>query len=737
MNYQQSFIKFINSQYLYTGLSVTAAVIIPSIILYHFDLLSVAIGVPIGAMFVSLTDSPGPVHHRTNGMKASILLNSFMVLIAGFSYPYPWLAGTELAVFGLLLSMAGVFGNRANNIGVMALIAFIIAGSHTGRNPWLESLYFLSGGAWYALFALAFYVVRPYKLIEQLLGECLFDIGSYLHAKSDMYSANTSYNAVYEKLLAQQITIHNLQQDIRELMFKTRRFVKESTNKSRRLMMIFLDSIDLFEQVMTSQQDYEQLHRDFDDSGILQQFQDNIRILATVLQNMGLAIQGSYRYNRTGLTDEAIKRSHDAFAALRKEKLNPSNVEAFIRLRHILYNLEKLNERVSHLKTYLTTNEEIKQRKIETDKFVGHQSFNIQLVLSNISLQSTHFRHALRVTIALLIGYSASLFFESKLGHGYWILLTIASIMKPAFGISRSRNLSRIGGTLTGGVAGFVILYITQNHTVIFILDVLAMAMAYSFLRIQYFISSAFITIYVLLSFYFLQGNLSTVLSDRVLDTFIGCVISFACSYFILPLWEHTQIRDFLLRAVRANRKYFLSVAGNFTGNPPSNLEYKVSRKDAFVALANLSDALQRMLSEPRSRRLHLQEYHQLVTTNHILTSYIASISYYAQQYGNRYEGADFIPMVKSIEQHMNYVVALMEGNPEEQKENVFPFNKRVQKLMEQRKEQLHTGEEGDMGVRKTLSELKSITDQFELVYALVSDEIKILKKIGQLPEAA
>jgi uncharacterized membrane protein YccC len=241
----------------------------------------------------------------------------------------------------------------------------------------------------------------------------------------------------------------------------------------------------------------------------------------------------------------------------------------------------------------------------------------------------------------------------------------------------------------------------------------------------------------VLLSFYFLQGNLSTVLSDRVLDTFIGCVISFACSYFILPLWEHTQIRDFLLRAVRANRKYFLSVAGNFTGNPPSNLEYKVSRKDAFVALANLSDALQRMLSEPRSRRLHLQEYHQLVTTNHILTSYIASISYYAQQYGNRYEGADFIPMVKSIEQHMNYVVALMEGNPEEQKENVFPFNKRVQKLMEQRKEQLHTGEEGDMGVRKTLSELKSITDQFELVYALVSDEIKILKKIGQLPEAA
>ena len=56
----------------------------------------------------------------------------------------------------------------------------------------------------------------------------------------------------------------------------------------------------------------------------------------------------------------------------------------------------------------------------------------------NITLKSSQFRHALRVTIAMLTGYFVSLFFP--LGHGYWILLTIATILKPAYSISRRRN---------------------------------------------------------------------------------------------------------------------------------------------------------------------------------------------------------------------------------------------------------------------------------------------------------
>jgi len=84
--------------------------------------------------------------------------------------------------------------------------------------------------------------------------------------------------------------------------------------------------------------------------------------------------------------------------------------------------------------------------------FVSHQDFSFQRLLDNLSLNSGQFRHAIRLTIAMLAGYVVSLLLP--LGHSYWILLSIATILKPAFSASRKRNLQRVAGTMIGvGIA--------------------------------------------------------------------------------------------------------------------------------------------------------------------------------------------------------------------------------------------------------------------------------------------
>jgi len=729
MTYQLAFKKFISSQHLSTGINVTVAVVVPGVLLYRYDMLSVAIGIPLGAMFVSLSDSPGPPTHRVNGMIAAILLNSLLILMAGFSYPYPLVAGIEIALLGIVLSMGAVFGNRANNIGIMALIAFILGGAHITQNPWEQALYYFIGGAWYALFSLTSYQLRPYKPVEQLVGESLTQISAYLHTKGELYSKNVGYETVYQKLLQEQIAIHKLQEEIRELMFKTRTFIKESTDKSRRLMMIFLDSIDIFEQVMTTQQDYAKLHRDFDDTLILEQYHFTINTLAHTLERMGVDIQsGNYQPPADHYTQE-VEKSKNLFLEVRKEHLKPSNIEAFITLRHVLYNIEKLAQRVGRVAVYLNKKEKVKKsNRVSTRHFITHQQFNAGLFFSNITIKSVHFRHALRVTIALMIGYIVSLYYP--LGHGYWILLSIASIMKPAFGVSRKRNAERIFGTIAGGLAGFAFLRLTENHTLIFIMMLVSMAVAYSFLRLQYFVSSAFITIYVLLSFYFLQGTMAGVFQDRVIDTLIGGGISLVCSYFILPTWEYSAIRDVLTLAIKASKDYFAKASGYFTGEPPTELDYKVARKAAFVTLANLSEALQRMLSDPKSRQHGMKEYHQFTVMQHTLTSYVASVGYHAGQFPGSVENTDLVPMVKIINQQFSYLVALAENTAKEGSElSAFPFNKRVDKLLEQRRAEIKEGVT-NKPTGKQLSELKSITDQFSLIHAVLNDEIKVLKQI-------
>ena len=38
-------------------------------------------------MSVSITDTPGPIHHRKNGMIACILINTIMAVVTGFAAP--------------------------------------------------------------------------------------------------------------------------------------------------------------------------------------------------------------------------------------------------------------------------------------------------------------------------------------------------------------------------------------------------------------------------------------------------------------------------------------------------------------------------------------------------------------------------------------------------------------------------------------------------------------------------
>jgi uncharacterized membrane protein YccC len=76
-----------------------------------------------------------------------------------------------------------------------------------------------------------------------------------------------------------------------------------------------------------------------------------------------------------------------------------------------------------------------------------------------------------------------------------------------------------------------------------------------------------------------------------------------------------------------ANIHYLKKLRDIFLGMDISTLEYKLVRKQLFVATANLSAALHRMLSEPKSKQLHRKEIYEFVVLNHVLSSNIASLT--------------------------------------------------------------------------------------------------------------
>src|SRR6185295_8456652 len=107
----------------------------------------------------------------------------------------------------------------------------------------------------------------------------------------------------------------------------------------------------------------------------------------------------------------------------------------------------------------------------------------------------------------------------------------------------------------------------------------------------NYLIGVLFTTAYVLVLFHLVyDSNLRTIFTDRLIDTGIGSLIAFLANFFIVPAWEKEKIKDYMLLAMENNIAYFRNVSAAFTGKPVSITEYKKSRQNAFVALANLSD---------------------------------------------------------------------------------------------------------------------------------------------------
>jgi uncharacterized membrane protein (TIGR01666 family) len=740
MDYTREFRKFISSQYLYAGVRITAGAIIPALILNHFGLLSHLMAIPLGALVVSTTDTPGPPQHRRNGMLVSILLNFIIVVIVGLTRHSPWLIGLEIIIFGLFFSLVGVYGNRVNAIGLIALLVFIFnIDSHlASSNIWRDAAWFTVGGAWYAILSLTLYTLRPYKPIQQLLGENLMEIADYLRIKAAFYNKDRDTDSLYRELMRLQVTIHLHQDELREMLFRARRVLFESTSKGRILMMMFLDSMDLFERIMTTQQDYESLHKEFDDTEILPVYHRMIMKASEELHRIGLAVQEGLPYKNDNSLDQAFKETSSIFFAHRDQQLNPHTIEGLIKLRHILYSIEDLVERIGILAHYSTYDRSIsKNKKIDPDRIeeqdAAGQEFNIRLLVDNLSLQSSHFRHAIRVTLAMMIGYIISLLYP--LGHGYWILLTIVTILKPAYSITRQRNFHRLGGTLIGAAFSFGVLFFIKDHTALFIIMLVAMILAYSYLKLNYLVGSAGITTYVVLSFHFINpSGLTDVLQDRIVDTGIGSIIAWLVSSFVLPLWEHEQMEPFIQKSITASRQYFNMVAAFFTGQTPANSNYRTARKEAFVALANMSDHFQRMLSEPKNKQPGLPHYHQFVATSHLLNSHIASLSYYAQRSAAQYASPEFAPLVKQVDDQFQNTANVLDNQAvlkTDQKASEYPIRARLQQLLEQRRLEMQPGAgKPEQSVRKTLSDLKAITDQFQLIYSITSEQVKIIEKL-------
>lgn len=740
MNYSKELKKFVTSQYIYSAVRISLAIVIPSIILAYLGLLKEYFLFPLATSFVGLTDQPGPFIRRRNALIVAVITFFFTALIASLLKDYPLLIYVELIVFGIFYGMIGVYGQRLAAVGSLALVVLaIFADGHmTGTDIFKSLMIFLGGASCYVIIFMIVSKIQPYKLAAQMIGENYMELGAYLRIKSKFYLENPNFEELYLQVIAQQVKIKNLQEETRETVFKTRKIVNESTTTSRLLMLMFLNSIDLHEKLMTSESDYRKIQESFGDSGFLKNTGNYLSYLANELENLGIALQSGSKPKPLENIKEKLNEIQSEYFELRNRRLNANNLEHFMVLRLILQRITAVSEEIITMYAVLTQDKKLAKSLsvgLDVNKFVPSEPKpNIKLLLSNFSLKSLHFRHALRVTIALLMGYFISRVDYFGIGHSYWILITIIAILRPAYATTKHRNLLRLYGTIVGAILAYGLLITVNQPTVLFTVLMLSMILCFSFLKAQYFWAVLFMTIYVFLAFNFLNpGNINLIFKDRIIDTAIAAVITYIVSYFVLPVWEHTQNVDLMKKTAKSNLKYYKAVMDSFLNGKRGLQDYKLKRKDAVIDLANLSDNFQRMISDPKNQQKKMEQIHQFVTTAHLITAYIASLSQYSKS-ADDYPEIDFQNWYRKISAELLRSGLLLEQQklkPQTMEESHLQPQDDVENLLEQRKSEILENEltdRRDPNRITRLTELKNLQEILNLIYQVAREQRKIVE---------
>lgn len=641
---------FLFSQYFSDGLRITLGVLLPSLLfaqLGHFD---IGLTLSLGALCVSITDSPGPVAHKRNAMLLCSLTIFLVALITGFVRLNPYLLGLEILLFCFFFSMFMVYGARAAALGTAALVVMILT-IDNNLKP-LEVLIYsgliLTGGIWYMALSLTFFGILPYRQAQQTLGECVHEVARFLRIKAEFYRAGTDLDTDYQKLVAQQAVVSEKQDAVREVLFKSRQFIKESYGPGRILILSFIDLIDLYEQITTTHYDYNSLHEKFGKSGILNDIARLISLMADELDDIGFAIQANFRHQPPANLNtqlEQLKNRIDAIGANDKEVSN-------LALKKVLVNLRNLAQRLTDMRQYYQREASLPapEKNLEFSRFVSSQNYDFQVFRENLTFDSAIFKHSFRVALVCLFGYIVTKAFPYG-HHSYWVLLTIIVILKPAFSLTKQRNYQRLIGTIAGGAIGILILVFLPNKTVQFFLLLIFMICSYSFQRRNYVVSVLFMTPFVLILFNFIGDGNINIAEERIIDTLVGSAIAFAASYLIFPSWEADTFRKHLKETLKANLTYMQKLADSLSGKRVRIEDYKLARKQVYVSSANLSAAFQRMASEPKKKQLKSKEVHKFIVLNHILSSYIATI---ASGYMQKETAAPPIQYFRPLRRSMN-----------------------------------------------------------------------------------
>ncbi len=602
--------------YVVNGATVALGVGLVQLLLGHFASPAFAQSASMGAVLASLphlTGRAAPTLRRTLAGGALAALATFLVLA---SAPLPWLRGLVVAQVAFVALLGMAFGPRAGPMVFSVIIGIVFSLAHPATSSALSvALASACGVALYACWAFlsAKCLERRYRVLA--VSAALEAAGSLLQARARVLLAahpdedEQAEQARFEQL-NDEVQLAQTLQAARDLVFPA------TFARGAAVLVAVLSRLsELREIVLTSRLDLDLLG---DDSAA----RFTRARLAVALRKLGAALTELGRAEREGREGSVV--THDWRAELPDFQEAAALLEGDERARLlpiVALRLRYLTEEVDAIRGLLVgVTERSSLRPEELAQSVSDDdTWPLRTLGEHLTLRSPVLRHAVRSALALTTVYylAYALPWATK---PYWMLLSVAVVLRGTLDDTLSRRNARVLGTAIGCVAVAALVPISGDP-LLKLAFVAAVGTAHAFVNVRYLLTAISATVMALLQAHLTSPQLGFLVFERLLDTVIGALFAWGFSY-VLPSWERRTLPAAVERVLEALRQY--GSCSLTLGAARS--EQRLARQRSYDALAVVAAALRRSAAEPKRVRPPVRELLKALDHAQRLMAHLSSV---------------------------------------------------------------------------------------------------------------
>ena len=594
---------------------------------YLLDLQLYTIPLTLGVVAAGLSDIDDRFSVRVMNQLFTYIGFFITAVSIYFLFPYPLLFALGLIVSCIGWILLGSLGRRYASIsyGCLVIAVYAMLGVHLFDNWYMQALLLVTGAAWYGLLSTISFLLFPVRQVQDKLAQCYASLGDFLFAKSNLFDVDMTAASYQQSLI--ELSLENgkligIFNDMKTALL-TRLKGDRGQKDTRHSLQYYFVAQDIHERADSAHIDYQKLAKIFEHSDILFRFQRVLSIQAKACKDLSSSILLRQPYNHSHRFKHSFRNLRISLDKLRDEQQYD---QVWVNALFSLYqNLKAIDAQLRNVETVRhITFDKAKQveNQLKDDDLKGWDDIVIRFK-QHLNPESVLFRHAVRLSLVLFIGY---VFVQlTDIEYGYWILLTALFVSQPNFNATKRRLYLRIVGTLIGIILGYAILYFIPSIEGQLLLLVLSGVLFFELRSKQYAQATAFITILALINFN-LDGMGFEAAIPRMIDTLIGCALAWFGVSFIFPDWKFRRLGRTIRRSLQAQCDYLSEVIGQYKQGRNNGLNYRIVRRAAHNTDADVASLISTLATEPDFDVAQKTLAFEFLSLNHTFISYIAAL---------------------------------------------------------------------------------------------------------------